>query len=93
MQKLTIGLVLVVLIAVGGCAGLNQTEQRTLTGGAAGAAGGAVIGAIAGNAGLGATIGAGTGLLGGYLCGQHEASNQNAYQKGVTDEGVTDGYN
>jgi uncharacterized membrane protein len=88
MQKLAIGLVVVALIASGGCAGLSQTEQRTLTGGAAGAAGGAVVGAIAGNAGLGAAIGAGTGLLGGYLYGQHEQSTQNAYQKGVTD-----GYN
>ena len=88
MQKLTIALVVVALLAIGGCAGLSQTEQRTLTGGAAGAAGGAVIGAIAGNAGLGAAIGAGTGLLGVYLYGQHESSNQNAYQKGVTD-----GYN
>jgi hypothetical protein len=88
MQKLAICLILVALLTIGGCAGLSQTEQRTLTGGAGGAAGGAIIGAIAGNAGLGAAIGAGTGLLGGYLYGQHEASNQNAYQRGVTD-----GYN
>jgi osmotically inducible lipoprotein OsmB len=88
MQKLTIAFVVVMLIVGGGCAGLSQTEQRTLTGGTAGAAGGAVIGAIAGNAGLGAAIGAGTGLLGGYLYGQHETSKQDAYQKGVTD-----GYN
>ena len=85
MQKLTIALVVVLLTISGGWAGLSQTEQRTLTGGAAGAAGGAVIGAIAGNAGLGAAIGAGTGLLGGFLYGQHETSKQDAYQKGVTN--------
>ena len=75
----------VVIVAMAGCAGLSQTEQRTLTGGAAGAAGGAAIGAIAGNAGLGAAIGAGTGLLSGFLYGQHDESKQAAYQKGVQD--------
>ena len=70
---------------VGGCAGMTDTQQRTLTGGAAGAAGGAVIGAIAGNAGLGAAIGAGAGLAGGYLYGRHEESKQAAYQQGVAD--------
>jgi osmotically inducible lipoprotein OsmB len=88
MRKLAIGFVVVLLVAIGGCAGMSETQQRTLTGGAAGAAGGAVIGAIAGNAGLGAAIGGGAGLLGGYLYGQHEESKKDAYQKGVTD-----GYN
>jgi osmotically inducible lipoprotein OsmB len=84
MRNVAIGFVVMVLIAVGGCAGLSETQQRTLTGGTAGAAGGAVIGAIAGNAGLGAAIGAGTGLLGGYLYGQYEEGKQEAYQQGVT---------
>jgi hypothetical protein len=75
----------VITVALGGCAGMTDTQQRTLTGGAAGAAGGAVIGAIAGNAGLGAAIGAGTGLVGGYLYGQHEDSKKAAYQQGVAD--------
>lgn len=83
MRRLLLPWLVVVMIATGGCAGLSQTEQRTLTGGAAGAAGGAVIGAIAGDAGLGAAIGAGTGLLGGFLYGQHEESKQAAYEKGV----------
>jgi osmotically inducible lipoprotein OsmB len=85
MRKLAIGFVVVVLIAVGGCAGMSETQQRTLTGGAGGAAGGALLGAIGGNAGLGAAIGGGAGLLGGYLYGQHEESKKEAYQKGVTD--------
>jgi hypothetical protein len=84
MRLLTIGVVGLALIALGGCAGMSETQQRTLTGGAAGAAGGAVIGAIAGNAGLGAAIGAGTGLLGGYLYGQYEEGKKEAYQQGVT---------
>jgi osmotically inducible lipoprotein OsmB len=75
----------VLIIALGGCAGMNETQQRTLTGGAAGTAGGALIGAIAGNAGMGAAIGAGAGLAGGYLYGKHEDSKKAAYQQGVAD--------
>jgi osmotically inducible lipoprotein OsmB len=74
--------VLALPIALGACADLNSTQQRTLTGGAAGAAGGALLGAIGGNAGLGAVAGAGAGLLGGYLYDQHEKSNASAYQQG-----------
>jgi hypothetical protein len=83
MRNLAISFIVVALIAVGGCAGMSDTQQRTLTGGAAGAAGGAVIGAIAGNAGLGAAIGAGTGLVGGFLYGQYEDGKKEAYQQGV----------
>jgi hypothetical protein len=57
-------------VATGGCAGLSETEQRTLTGGAGGAAAGAVIGALAGNAGLGAAIGGAVGAGGGFLYGR-----------------------
>lgn len=64
------------VLMVGGCAGMSDTEQRTLTGGAAGATGGAVIGAIAGNAALGAGIGGAAGLLGGYLWDQHKKAEQ-----------------
>ena len=69
-------------LALSGCSNLSETEQRTLTGGAAGAAGGAIIGAIAGNAGLGAAIGGGAGLAGGYIYDQHKKSQQNAYTQG-----------
>ena len=66
-------------LGLGGCAGMNDTQQRTLTGGAGGAAGGAIIGALAGNAGLGALIGAGVGAGGGYLYDQHKQSEHRAY--------------
>jgi hypothetical protein len=85
MRHLLVGLIVVALVALGGCAGMTETQQRTLTGGAGGAAGGAIIGAIAGNAGLGAAIGAGAGLAGGYLYGKHEEAKQDAYQRGVQD--------
>ncbi len=76
---------LVAAIASAGCAGMSDTQQRTVTGGMGGAAGGAVIGAIAGNAGMGAAIGAGAGLLGGYLYGKHKESEQRAYNRGRVD--------
>jgi hypothetical protein len=67
------------------CAGMSDTQQRTVTGGLGGAAGGALIGAIAGNAGMGAAIGAGVGTVGGYLYGKHKESEQRAYQQGRQD--------
>jgi hypothetical protein len=76
-------LVIVVVIWLSGCAGMSDTQQRTLTGGAGGAAGGALIGALAGNAGLGAAIGGAAGLAGGYIWDQHKQTEQRAYQQGV----------
>ena len=79
--------VLPALVMVGvlfsGCAGLSETEQRTLTGATLGAASGAVFGAIAGDAGLGAGIGAGVGLVGGFLYDQYLKSVRHAYRQGV----------
>ncbi|MGR9109041.1 MAG: YMGG-like glycine zipper-containing protein [Gammaproteobacteria bacterium] len=78
-------LTFLLIASLTGCAGMSDTQQRTLTGGAGGAAAGAVIGAIAGNAGMGAAIGAGAGLVGGYLYGKHKESEQKAYEQGRAD--------
>lgn len=72
-----------VALSLAGCAGMSDTQQRTLTGGAAGAAGGAVIGALAGSAGWGAAIGGAAGAAGGYIWDQHKKSEEAAYQRGV----------
>ena len=82
MTKIVIALVIIISLALLGCAGMSQTEQRTLSGGAIGAAGGAIIGAIAGSAGLGAAIGGAVGAGGGYLYGKHKESEQKSYQQG-----------
>jgi hypothetical protein len=82
MTKIMISLMIITCLIFGGCAGMSQTEQRTLSGGAIGAAGGAIIGAIAGSAGLGAAIGGVVGAGGGYLYGKHKESEQSAYQQG-----------
>lgn len=73
--------VLVLVVALGGCAQMTDTQVRAGTGTVVGAAGGAAIGAMAGNAGMGAAIGAGVGLLGGIIYDQ----NQKAYEQGKRD--------
>ncbi|MBK8175143.1 MAG: hypothetical protein IPK66_07725 [Rhodospirillales bacterium] len=72
-----------VAMLLSGCTGMTDTQQRSLTGGAAGAAGGAAIGALAGSAAWGAAIGGASGLAGGYLYDQYKKSQEDAYQKGV----------
>lgn len=75
-------IILAMIVALSGCAGMSETGQRTVTGGAAGAAGGALIGAIGGNAALGAAIGGAAGSAGGFLFGKHKESEQAAYERG-----------
>jgi osmotically inducible lipoprotein OsmB len=82
MRKVLIVSVLVISLALVGCAGMSDTQQRTLSGGAMGAAGGAAIGALAGNAALGAAIGGAAGASGGFLYGRHVESNQRAFNQG-----------
>ncbi len=56
LSKFTIILVLLMMLL--GCAGMNSAQQRTLSGGAMGAGAGAAIGAV---------IGGAAGAAGGYL--------------------------
>jgi len=83
MRKMIIVFVLGISLVLVGCAGMTDTQQRALTGGAMGAAGGAAIGALAGNAALGAAIGGAAGASGGFLYGRHRESNQRAFNQGV----------
>lgn len=69
-------------MSLSACSGMSDTQQRTLTGGAAGAAGGAAIGALAGNAGTGALIGGLAGTAAGWLFGAHKGSEIDAYHAG-----------
>ena len=84
--QIVIGLMLVALLvmplAFVGCAGMSETQQRTVSGGAMGAAGGALIGAMAGDAAWGAAIGGMVGATGGFLYGKHKESVNKAYQEG-----------
>lgn len=62
---------------LGGCANMNSTEQRTLSGGAIGAAGGAAITAVTGGCiACGAVIGGAVGAAGGYVLDQVDRSHR-----------------
>jgi osmotically inducible lipoprotein OsmB len=85
VKNLVIVFMLILTLGLFGCAGMSDTEQRTLSGGAIGAVAGTAIGAISGNAGWGAAIGAAVGAGGGYLYDKNEKSKEAAYQKGYED--------
>lgn len=79
MMKFLVVSILVVGLALSGCAGMTDTQQRTLSGGAMGAGAGALFGAMGGNAAMGAAIGGAVGAGGGYLYGKHKEAEANAY--------------
>jgi len=69
-------------LAVAGCAGMSDTQQRTLSGAAIGTAVGAGVGAITGEwawAAGGAAVGAATG----FLVDQQRQREEEAYRRGV----------
>ena len=72
MRKFHLAVALVAGLGLSGCAGLNDTQQRTATGALGGGAIGGLIGSFTGNAGLGALLGAGAGGAGGYLYDQSQ---------------------
>ncbi len=76
MRK-AMALIVIAVLLVGGCAGMSNTQQRVLSGGAIGASGGAVIGALAGSAAIGAAAGGGAGLLAGFAYDQYQKSRGN----------------
>lgn len=62
-------------LGLAACSGMNDTEQRTLSGGAIGAGVGAVGTVVTGGCvSCGAVIGAGVGAVGGYVYDQVEKS-------------------
>jgi uncharacterized membrane protein len=73
-MKQAASLIVVMALLLGGCSGMSNTTQRTLSGGAIGAGGGTLIGWAAGCPACGAAIGAGAGALGGYAYDQYEKS-------------------
>lgn len=85
MTKISIAILLSACLVFAGCAGMTDTQQRTLSGAVIGTAAGGIIGAMAGDAGMGMAIGAAAGAGGGYLYGKHKETEQAAYQKGYQD--------
>jgi len=67
-MRFALPLVLAGTLSLGACAGMNATEQRTLSGSAIGAATGAVVTVATGGCIIcGTAIGAGAGALGGFI--------------------------
>jgi hypothetical protein len=68
---MTAFIILTLVVALAGCAGMTRTQQTTLSGAAIGAVGGGLLGAAVGGRPLaGAALGAGVGALGGYIVGE-----------------------
>jgi osmotically inducible lipoprotein OsmB len=73
MKLIRIGLVLVLAASLAGCAGMDTTQQRMLSGGAIGTAAGLGTAAIVGAPlAVGAVAGAAAGVVGGYIVDQVE---------------------
>lgn len=85
MPRLSIAASAMAMFLLVGCAGMSDTEQRTLSGAGIGAAGGALVGAIAGNTLVGAAVGTAAGAAGGYIWDRHKKTEEDAYKKGVED--------
>jgi hypothetical protein len=77
MRIVAVGLVLAIALALGGCANMNNTEQRVVSGGAIGAGTGALVGAMTGGLSIaaGALIGAGVGAGTGYIIDQSSGNH------------------
>lgn len=93
MVNKSIIFVVVLVFSLGGCAGMNESQQNraqgTAMGTGAGAAAGAVIGALAGDAGIGAAIGAGVGAVGGYVWSSRMEEQKRQMQEATEGTGVS----
>ncbi len=76
MKNFAIAWILVIGLVLGGCSGMSDTQQRTLSGAAIGAGAGTAIGAVSGNTAVGAVVGTAAGAAGGYLYDQHKKSEE-----------------
>jgi osmotically inducible lipoprotein OsmB len=72
MKTVVLALTTSSMLLLSACAGMNDTEQRVVSGAAIGAGSGAALGAVTGglSIGAGALIGAAAGAAGGYIVDQ-----------------------
>lgn len=71
MKRSALATVLALSLGLAGCSGMNETQQKMLSGGAIGAAGGAAITALTGGCiWCGAAIGGAAGTAAGYVIAQ-----------------------
>jgi len=69
MKKLLTALVISVVLPLGGCANMDQTQSDTAKGAGIGAGAGAILGAMIGGSREGAATGAAIGAVGGAIAG------------------------
>ncbi|SMF75741.1 hypothetical protein SAMN06265365_1293 [Tistlia consotensis] len=73
MRKLAFPLVVIATLGLAGCSGMNNTQQKTLSGGAIGAGVGAAGTALTGGCvACGAALGGALGAGAGYIMGESE---------------------
>jgi hypothetical protein len=83
-RKLILAWSLAGAVTLAGCAGMSETEQRTLSGAAVGTAAGAAVGAITGEWAW--TLGgAAVGAASGYIYDQQKQKEKRAYEQGVQE--------
>lgn len=71
MKKITATLIVLATLSMYGCAGMTNTEQKTLSGAGIGAGGGAILGAVTGGSPVvGAVVGGSVGAVTGYILGE-----------------------
>ena len=76
MRRIIVPLAALALLGTGACSNMNDTQQRTLTGGAGGAVAGTVIGAAAGGCiWCGTLVGGAIGAGAGYIYDQVKKGN------------------
>ena len=71
----------ILTLALAGCSGMTETQQRTLSGAAIG---GAAAGLVSGDVGW-AVGGAAVGAASGYIYDRTKQNEQRAYEQGVQD--------
>ncbi|MBV5306669.1 MAG: hypothetical protein J0652_08265 [Desulfobulbaceae bacterium] len=73
MRNITAIMIILATVSMYGCAGMTNTEQKTLSGAGIGAGGGAVLGIITGGSPVvGAVVGGGVGAVTGHIIGEND---------------------
>lgn len=92
MHKQITAMTLAAVLALSGCANMNETQKGTAKGAGIGAAGGAVLGAVAGKgkgAAIGAAVGAGLGAIAGNVWSKKMQEQKQQMETATAGTGVS----
>ena len=77
MKQLSLVFMFIVLATTLGCSGMNNTQQKSLSGAGIGAGAGAVLGVVTGGSAVtGAVVGGGVGAVTGYIVGESDKAKK-----------------